>query len=181
MLRKKVTEEGQQGHHVFSLPPSVSRAWLSPHSVFPNLSHCGSLCVPPAALPNLQSPQRDLTRPPPPPSLLRYSLSTGGGNPAPERGVSMQRRHRSPCPPSVVSPQYLTYEIGNTSNPTTNNNGNADPSELPRDLGRTSEAFCKLHPLRHLGLLGTVLVDVITISKSCPVPLPLRPQVTLLY
>lgn len=78
----------------------------------------------------------------------------------------MQRRHRSPCPPSVVSPQYLTYEIGNTSNPTTNNNnGDDDPSELPRDLGRTSEAFCKLHPLRHLGLWGTVLVDVITISS----------------
>lgn len=36
----------------------------------------------------------------------------------------------------------------------------------PRGLGRTGEALCQLQPLRQLGLLGTIWVDVLTVSKS---------------
>ena len=132
MLRKKVTE-GRTARPPCVLTPTLSLQGLalSPLSFPKPLPLWVPLCASSRPAESAITPKGPHT---PSPSTFSSQVLPfhWRGNPAPERGVSMQRRHRSPCPPSVVSPQYLTYEIGNTSNPTTNNNnGDDDPSELP--------------------------------------------------
>lgn len=186
MLRKKVTEGRTAGRTLSFLIPTFSLQGLalSPLGTFPKpLPPSLPLCA-------ASSPAEPGITPKGPlvpshstscPQVLPFHWR---GNPAPERGSKhAERETREPLPSLCCLASVFSRTKWGTlvALLLTATMGMMSLVSSPRDLGGNGEAFCQRHPLRQLGLFGTIWMLVITISKSCPGPLPQRPQVTLLH